>query len=178
MNAIAGMKHLAPYRHRGLGKTGRGLNKRVSDLRAELRGRRWGEEPGPPPKGTSSNRLPVQSNRSAPRTSEAGASASAGDKRPGKRLGKKERKKTKLAQDQNGVIEGVAKDEASPGPQRVGVPKAKRFEGISHIATPTGSEKAMKPSRDTSKELGGEGKQKRKKKKQGEKGEQLLQIFE
>lgn len=45
LNAYLGLKHFVPYRDpNDLGAAGRGMNKRLQDLKRKLATRRWGEE--------------------------------------------------------------------------------------------------------------------------------------
>jgi protein KRI1 len=44
LDAIAGLRHIAPYRKQGLGMQGRGISKRIYDLKQTLKNRKWGEE--------------------------------------------------------------------------------------------------------------------------------------
>jgi protein KRI1 len=44
LDAIAGLRHIAPYRKQGLGMQGRGISKRIYDLKQKLKERKWGEE--------------------------------------------------------------------------------------------------------------------------------------
>lgn len=90
LNTITSVKHIATYRYGGLGATGKGIGKRVRELKDQLRERRWGEE-------TGMKKGAVQSSGSG---SNSIALSAEGEKRKGKRLGKKERMKMKL------VLEG------------------------------------------------------------------------
>lgn len=95
LNAIASVKHIAPYRQGGLGMAGKGLGKRVRELKDELRARKWGEE--------NLNQGQSQANKGAgARARDSGWPRKGGEgssegKRPGKRMGKKERMKAKAA---------------------------------------------------------------------------------
>lgn len=45
LNEVLGLKHYAPYRHgSGVGAAGRGMGKRLGELKSKLAQRRWGEE--------------------------------------------------------------------------------------------------------------------------------------
>lgn len=44
LNSFIGMKHLAPYRHGGLGAAGREHGKKLRDLKTRIARRKWGEE--------------------------------------------------------------------------------------------------------------------------------------
>ena len=44
LDTIAGLRHIAPYRKQGLGMQGRGISKRIYDLKQVLKNRKWGEE--------------------------------------------------------------------------------------------------------------------------------------
>ncbi len=157
LNTIAPVKTLAPYR-RGIGMSGKGIGKRIRDLRDELKRRRWGQDAPTPPRwqsndgtGTGANDLPMGRRREG----EAG-------ERKGKRLGRKERMKMKV------VEEG---DESAP-------PKgAQGFStGISH-ATAIGGGKgetvALGDERGVEKES-----KKRRKKKNGKAAYGGLVIFD
>lgn len=104
LNSILSMKQLAPYRQGGggYGRQGKGLTKRVRELKERLRRRKWGEEnddgEGDEPFGAGGR--PRDAGWGQRASGGAGAPASAdGDasKRPGKRLGKKERNKLRAA---------------------------------------------------------------------------------
>jgi protein KRI1 len=98
LNALASVKHLAPYRRQGLGRAGMGLNKRVYDLKKELKSRKWGEEDGEGGErkvGSGANDVKLGN----------------GEGRKGKRLGKKERMKRKV----EGVAEGDAPEDGGDG---------------------------------------------------------------
>lgn len=99
LNAIAPVKTIAPYR-RGMGMAGKGLGKRVRDLKGELRKRRWGEVDalaGPRPTRTGSNDVPVGRRGEGEERHE----------RKGKRLGRKERMKMKVVEEGDGIAESV-----------------------------------------------------------------------
>ncbi|ORX37669.1 hypothetical protein BD324DRAFT_622820 [Kockovaella imperatae] len=89
LNAIAGMKHLAPYRQRkGFGRAGIGMDRRIRDLQQNLKDRKWGEEAAPQEgdvnkasRGSGADLVPVSGDR----------------KRKGKRMGKNERKRARGA---------------------------------------------------------------------------------
>lgn len=45
LNEVLGLKHYAPYRHgSGVGAAGRGMGKRLGELKSKLAKRKWGEE--------------------------------------------------------------------------------------------------------------------------------------
>lgn len=115
MNALAGVKHIAPYKRGGLGRTGQGLGKRVRELKSELRGRRWGEEPSFERQrevGSGANSGEIgrkrkwgEEKRDVVKEGDKGGvdrgqggsgTSSAG---PKKRLGKKQRQRAKLAEE-------------------------------------------------------------------------------
>ncbi|ORY34649.1 KRI1-like family C-terminal-domain-containing protein [Naematelia encephala] len=152
LNAIATVKHLATYRHGGIGMAGKGLGKRVRELKAQLQARRWGEE------------QPQYSHRHEG-PSGANALAVNGVQRKGKRKGKKERMKEKIATGLDEVINHVEGQKHSEG------------GGGSQVSV---GEKQPSESNGNGDEADGEGKKKRKKKKKGDKagGDGLLQIFE
>lgn len=123
LNALAGMKHLAPYRRGGFGKAGVGLGRRIRDLKTDLRSRRWGDEEGAEAsrvekarvKGSGSNADGMGKKRKwgegegvAPREGGENKSTphhvngSAAGNGPKKRMGKKQRMKAKLAEEAAG----------------------------------------------------------------------------
>ena len=182
MNNIASMKHLATYRNRGLGKSARGLDKRVRDLRVTLKDRKWGEETedtgkahrGDSGSGTGANGIIVGGGEG---------------KRKGKRKGKKERMKAKVATD---AVEG---DDAGVEPllgteatgQSNDVKREDRRLGISHVAQNGdigGDWDAVKKrkSDDVGENVAdGESKKKKRKKKQKREargGESMLEVYE
>ena len=101
LNALMSVKHIAPYRKGGLGAQGKGLGKRVKDLKSSLAGRKWGEEVWAP-KGKEGAGARQQDGGYAQRNGAAGE----GKK---KRMGRNERKRKAAAagldqdqdQDQN-----------------------------------------------------------------------------
>lgn len=109
LNTILSMKQLAPYRQGGggYGRQSKGLAKRVRELKERLRRRKWGEEndaDGDELFGAGGRTRDAgwgqRANGGAAASGGAGASAPAngdGSKRPGKRLGKKERSKLRAA---------------------------------------------------------------------------------
>ncbi|WVR07983.1 hypothetical protein IAU60_005026 [Kwoniella sp. DSM 27419] len=84
LNKVLGVKSIAPYRKGGIGMVGKGLGKRVRELKDDLRGRRWGQEDRQGHGG------------SKPYAREQHQSAD-GEKRSAKRKGKKERQRNKAA---------------------------------------------------------------------------------
>lgn len=132
LNALAGVRHLAPYRRGGFGRAGMGLGKRIRELKADLRARRWGDEEGAEAsrkekarvKGSGANADGMGRKRKWGEDVEGGAQGS-GDKAPKaekvngavpvsgqggegpkKRLGKKQRMKAKLAAEAAATQEG------------------------------------------------------------------------
>lgn len=143
LNELMSVKALAPYRRGGLGRAGYGLGRRVRDLKAKLRDRKWGEEVEEPskqqqkkkaPGGVGSNAIPL------------GPKKVDGEGRPGKRLGRKERMKLKTAAGED--VEGE---------QASGVgEKRKRSESVVE---------STEPAADAAAEGDAEKKKKRRKKK-------------
>jgi protein KRI1 len=122
LNALAGVRHIAPYRRGGLGKTGQGLSKRIRELKGQLRARRWGEEQAIAKKehkerqaGSGSNlgemgkkrkwggdvAQPSGEQGEDAETDKSNAAASRVNAQAGpkKRLGKKQRMRAKLAEE-------------------------------------------------------------------------------
>lgn len=162
LNALAAMKHLAPYkRGTGMGRASQGLNKRIRDLKRTLQARRWGEEAGPEEeepkeKGSGSNAGPTGGVKRKWGAEEKGDEGGAhGDQRPAKkstgpggaqkRLGKKQRMRAKLAAEAEAAEKGE------------------------QLSMPSTSAPTSKPVRGLVEgeggETGGEGKKKRRKKK-------------
>lgn len=154
LDAIAGLKHIAPYRKQGLGMQGRGISKRIWDLKQKLRGRKWGEE--------------VDGEGNAARQRDAGWGGQGQKRKAGdegvemsnkskKRMGKKqrERERKKAAESGPGV-------ELSEGAVET---SGNRYEGM----------EASAPAATTVTD--GEGKKKRKKRGSKAKDE-ALQIFD
>ena len=109
LNALAGVKHIAPYRRGGMGKTGMGLGKRIRELKSQLSSRTWDDLPS-----QLSNQ---KKNKRKDKAGGSGANADgilgkrkwgAGEEPQGqgegqsgekkKRLGKKQRQKLKAAE--------------------------------------------------------------------------------
>lgn len=101
LNSIVSIKQLQPYRRGGIGLAGRGLGKRVRDLKAVLARRKWGED-----EQSGAHDGPVGAN-AMPLGNRGDGQA---DKPEKKRLGKKEREKLKAAA---GEGKEEAKSEAS-----------------------------------------------------------------
>ena len=102
LNTLMSVKHIAPYRKGGLGIQGKGLGKRVKDLKSSLEGRKWGEESWGSKSGSAS----------AARAQDAGyAQRNGGAEGEGKkkRMGKNERKRKAAAAglDVEGTAEGA-----------------------------------------------------------------------
>jgi hypothetical protein len=88
LNAIMSVKHIAPYRRGGLGVQGKGLGKRVKDLKTSLEGRKWGEESWTPKAGA---------NASGHQRDGGYAQRDGGEPGKKKRAGKNERKRKAAA---------------------------------------------------------------------------------
>lgn len=93
LNQIMSVKHIAPYRSGGLGMAGKGLNKRVRDLKESLKGRRWGEEYVPPKEGKEER----YRDQGWPKRNVGGGSDGAQAVKPKKREGRNERKRKAAA---------------------------------------------------------------------------------
>lgn len=121
LNALTSVRHIAPYRRGGLGRTGQGLGKRIRDLKTKLQRRKWGEEddievshqqfhhPKPgrlPGSGANTNLIGTKRKWGQAMAPGEGQAAKAGtivvhvdgQRGPKKRLGKKQRMKAKLAE--------------------------------------------------------------------------------
>lgn len=123
LNKLVTMKGIAPYRKRGIGMQGKGLGKRVRELKDKLRERRWGEEPS-----QSKSR---EEKKEKKRKRDDGEEHGYGEKREkkseseiteksekvrnGKRLGKKERMRLQKAAEAVGAA-GAAVDEPESVP--------------------------------------------------------------
>jgi protein KRI1 len=102
LNEVLGLKHYAPYRHgSGVGAAGRGMGKRLGDLKSKLSQRRWGEEVEVDKKGfgkdpatrrPQDNGYKGRENNGFAKDSDAVPSGP-----PKKRVGKKERQRMKAA---------------------------------------------------------------------------------
>ncbi|KIR81491.1 protein KRI1 [Cryptococcus gattii E566] len=123
LNKLVTMKGIAPYRKGGIGMQGKGLGKRVRELKDKLRERRWGEEPS-----QSKSR---EEKKEKKRKRDDGEERGYGEKREkkseseiteksekvrnGKRLGKKERMRLQKAAEAVGAA-GAAVDEPESVP--------------------------------------------------------------
>jgi protein KRI1 len=126
LNAIASVKHIAPYRQGGLGMAGKGLGKRVRELKDELRARKWGEENQNQNQSQSSSGAGARARDSGwPRK---GGEGSGEGKRPGKRMGKKERMKAKVAAGAAGEmsVEHAGEKRTEAPAKAVSAPEHKR----------------------------------------------------
>ena len=120
LNLLAPVKHIAPYRRGGMGRTGQGLGRRIRDLKSQLKRRRWGEEEEAesqeagnnqhqrfvrqPGSGANTDEMGTKrkwGEASAPGGDSAGkptaALANNGERGPKKRMGSKQRMKAKAA---------------------------------------------------------------------------------
>jgi protein KRI1 len=163
LDAIAGLRHIAPYRKQGLGMQGRGISKRIYDLKQTLKNRKWGEEMEADEDGK-----PRTMARDAGWSGKRKSTSDGGDKdgeasRKKKRLGKNQRKREREA---NGWVapEGGAA-EASAG-------SANRFEGGEQAEEVKAASSAPVDAVDGEKE----GKKRRKKKSSQKQDE--LKIFD
>jgi len=164
LDAIAGLRHIAPYRKQGLGMQGRGISKRIYDLKQKLKERKWGEEMEADEDGK-----PRTMSRDAGWSGKRKASGDSKDKDEGgegsrkkKRLGKSQRKREREAK---GWVAPEGGEAASAATSSVN-----RFEA------PEQPEKAEVVVATASGEGEKEGK-KRRKKKSSQKQEEL-KIFD
>lgn len=154
LNALASVKHIAPYRRGGMGKTAQGMNRRVRDLKEQLRQRKWGEEeiPASAAGGSGSNSAPVAARKpvqAGSSTGVAGAEARDADGKK-KRLGKKQRQKAKLAQESE---EPIVSSTAAPVASSTQEGKRPRdtIEEVSVQAESAGQEGSSKKRRKKNK---------------------------
>ena len=164
LDAIAGLRHIAPYRKQGLGMQGRGISKRIYDLKQKLKERKWGEEMEADEDGK-----PRTMSRDAGWSGKRKASGDGKDKDEGgegsrkkKRLGKSQRKREREAK---GWVAPEGGEAASTATSSVN-----RFEA------PEQPEQAEEVVATASGEGEKEGK-KRRKKKSSQKQEEL-KIFD
>ena len=184
LNGIVSMKHIAAYRHRGLGKAARGLDKRVRDLRSTLKDRKWGDEseevgnPGKAAKasGTGANGIAVGKEEA---------------KRKGKRKGKKERMRLRVGFDAVEGGDGEADPKLGFGAVEAekvdSVEREDRRPGVSHVAmTDKPRDNPVEVNKRKSEHgvdaaVNSEGNKKRRKKKRTSEaggGERMLEVFE
>jgi protein KRI1 len=161
LDAIAGLRHIAPYRKQGLGMQGRGISKRIYDLKQKLKERKWGEEMEADEDGK-----PRTMSRDAGWSGKRKASGEDKDEgaegtRKKKRLGKSQRKREREAK---GWVapEGGEASTATPSVNRFEAPEQPKTE---EVVAPTAVGEGEK-----------EGK-KRRKKKSSQKQEEL-KIFD
>lgn len=116
LNKLVTMKGIAPYRKGGIGIQGKGLGKRVRELKDKLRERRWGEEPS-----QMKSREEKKKEKEKKRKRDDGEEGGQGERREkkgegetveksekvrnGKRLGKKERMRLQKAAEAAGEPE-------------------------------------------------------------------------
>ena len=150
LNEVVSVKMLAPYRRGGLGIAGRGLGKRVRELKSRVAQRKWGED------------MPVDNKKKGNKAAVGGGGANAtplgekkdseGEGRKGKRLGKKERMKKLKA----------------TGGDAVAAPATAVVEPVAGAKRKREDEPAPAPAAPAAAASGdGEGKKKRRKKKKG-----------
>ena len=152
LNTIAPVKTLAPYR-RGLGMAGKGMGKRVRELKDELRKRKWAEvtairslkQRG----GTGNNEIPLGSGKEGEEKRE----------RKGRRLGRKERMKMKVVEE----TEPQSQVERNSQQPLVGTDDGDAGKDL---------DKGGQGGRE------GEAKKRRKKKKKGRADDASLQVFD
>ena len=160
LDAIAGLRHIAPYRKQGLGMQGRGISKRIYDLKQKLKDRKWGEEPE-----DTNNKKGEDRSRDSGWGGKRKAEAGEGSAKKKKRLGKKQRSKEKAAAGL--PTDGAADAGASST-------SGNRYEGVEQPEAAAGG--AIAPEAEGE---GKEGKTRRKKKKSGAKvDEGGLKIFD
>lgn len=105
LNEVLGLKHYAPYRHgSGVGAAGRGMGKRLGELKSKLSKRKWGEEIEVDKKGfgKDDDRPRDSGYKSRENNGFAKDSDAVPSGPPKKRAGKKERQRAKL-----GGVEGA-----------------------------------------------------------------------
>lgn len=173
LDAIAGLKHIAPYRKHGLGMQGRGISKRIYDLKQKLRQRKWGEDPdAADEQGQGQDKRSRDSGwstststgtkRKADTTSTDGGQGDSDRKK--KRMGKKQRQKAAAAAANGQGDEAAASASAT-------APNGNRYEGMEQTS-------AVQPAQAEG-ASGEAGKAKRRKKKGGDKKKpEDLQIFD
>lgn len=101
LNEVLGLKHYAPYRHgSGVGAAGRGMGKRLGELKSKLSKRKWGEEIEVDRKGFGKDGDDGRPRDSGYKSRENNGFAKDSDAVPSgppkKRAGKKERQRAKL----------------------------------------------------------------------------------
>lgn len=179
LDAIAGLRHIAPYRKQGLGMQGRGISKRIYDLKQTLKNRKWGEEMEVDEDGkprTKSKPRPTDSGWSAKRKADGDGHAEGeeGGSKKKKRLGKKQRQREREAN-------GFVGPDGQPQPAAGSEGKASnRYEGAENAQESSALPAAAAPAAAAAGEAGGgekEGKTKRRKKKSSQKAEEL-KIFD
>lgn len=173
LDSIAGLRFIAPYRKQGLGMQGRGISKRIYDLKQKLKTRKWGEEP-------SENKTGGGGEEDRSRDSGWGGKRKAEDgdgegpsKAKKKRLGKKQRYKEKAAAGA-GASQAPQAGDAAMAATSPAV-NGNRYEGVDQPDQAAG---AIAPEAEAEGE-GKEGKTRRRKKKGGQNKEQDgLKIFD
>lgn len=147
LNKLVTMKGIAPYRKGGIGIQGKGLGKRVRELKDKLRERRWGEEPS-----QMKSREEKKKEKEKKRKRDDGEEGGQGERREkkgegetveksekvrnGKRLGKKERMRLQKAAEAAGEPERESesvpaekKRKVEPGETSGDAPAANGEEG-------------------------------------------------
>ncbi|WVF68419.1 hypothetical protein IAT40_003184 [Kwoniella sp. CBS 6097] len=98
LNKIFSVKTIAPYRKGGIGMQGKGLGKRVRELKEDLKKRRWGQED----QSWRQNGGDRHAGHKRKHGEDGGEQGSAGgEERKGKRAGKKERQRQKALAGSN-----------------------------------------------------------------------------
>jgi len=164
LDAIAGLRHIAPYRKQGLGMQGRGISKRIYDLKQKLKERKWGEEMEADEDGK-----PRTMSRDAGWSGKRKASGDGKDKDEG---GEGSRKKKRLGKSQR-KREREAKGWVAPEGGEAG---SAATSSVNRFEAPERPEKAEEVVATAAGEAEKEGK-KRRKKKSSQKQEEL-KIFD
>lgn len=165
LDSIASLRYIAPYRKQGLGMQGRGISKRIYDLKQKLKTRKWGEEPTESKNGEGDRSR--DSGWDGKRKAEDGDGPSKAKK---KRLGKKQRYKEKAAAGQ------IPAPGAGTGEATTTTATGNRYEGADQPDQANAAAAAVAPEAEGE---GKEGKTRRRKKKGGQNKEQEgLKIFD
>ncbi|WVQ84513.1 hypothetical protein IAT38_006667 [Cryptococcus sp. DSM 104549] len=180
LNKLVSVRSIAPYKKGGVGLQGKGLGKRVRELKETLKGRRWGEEGGSGSgEGGEQKREKDQGWKGKHgEKSEEGGEA----KRSTKRVGKKERlKQQKAAEAAGGASAATVAEPEASAPKEKKEKKSKASEPSAEAsAVPKEKKDKKRKAEDEVPESadvnagGGEGgdkKKRRKKKKSKAEGE-------
>jgi protein KRI1 len=145
LDAIAGLRHIAPYRKQGLGMQGRGISKRIYDLKQKLKERKWGEEMEADEDGKTRTM-----SRDAGWSGKRKASGEDKDEggegtRKKKRLGKSQRKREREAKGWVAPEGGEGASTATPSVNRFEAPEQpKQAEEVVMTATGDGEKEGKK----------------------------------